>query len=215
MCLSLPESTDRRAAFDQDNRYGFAVFPGLRHRMGWVGCAMSYKLIIKRAMDLHRKQLLVCEDDVYFPPNFEERFEKILAYVEEHRDWDIFSGVIAELRAKLLDCCQQEDETYVYLDRMVSLVFSIYNESVYETLANWDSSNTDVQTNTIDRYLERKKLRILTTCPFLVGHKEDLNSTIWGAQNTIYTDWLTESSRKLAQMVDEYRNRAENAEENA
>ena len=41
ICLSLPESTERRKSFDQDNIYGFECFPGLRHQKGWVGCGLS------------------------------------------------------------------------------------------------------------------------------------------------------------------------------
>ena len=54
-------------------------------------------------------------------------------------------------------------------------------------------------------YKEDKNLRVVTTCPFLVGHKEDLNSTIWGHQNTMYTDLIANSSKKLENMLKEYK----------
>lgn len=206
MCLSLPESVDRGEAFAKDNKYGFTVFPGLRHRAGWIGCALSYKYITKRAADLNIDRLLVCEDDVYFPPEFEERFEKVLKFLDEKNDWDIFCGVMADLdNTKVLGVTEQDNENFAYLSKMMSMVFNVYNKSVFNVIAGWDSTNRDVQKNTIDRYLEHTKLGIVTTSPFLVGHKEDLNSTIWGKQNTIYKEFLEKSSKKIVEMVEDYK----------
>jgi hypothetical protein len=43
------------------------------------------------------------------------------------------------------------------------------------------------QTNTIDKYLERQGgLRVVVALPFLVGHGEEVHSTLWGIQNTRY-----------------------------
>ena len=51
--------------FDKDNLYGFTFFPGLKHKLGWVGCGMSYKFILKKAAEQGLERILVCEDDVY------------------------------------------------------------------------------------------------------------------------------------------------------
>ena len=88
---------------------------------------------------------------------------------------------------------------------MISMVFNIYDKSVFELIASWDNMNRNVNTNTVDRYLEDKQLRVLTTCPFLVGHKEDLCSTIWGQQNTIYTQLIENSSIKLREIVESFK----------
>ena len=96
-------------------------------------------------------------------------------------------------------------EEFVYLNRMISMVFNVYDKSIFEVISSWDNMNRDVNKNTIDRYLENKELRILTTSPFLVGHKEDLYSTLWGAKNTIYTDGINRSDQKLRKMLDEHK----------
>ncbi|MBC8674081.1 glycosyltransferase family 25 protein [Aeromonas hydrophila] len=44
--------------------------PGLRHRLGWVGCGLSYKFLINRAKDLNFQQITICEDDVSLPDDF-------------------------------------------------------------------------------------------------------------------------------------------------
>lgn len=206
ICLSLPESTTRAAAFAEDNVYGFEFFPGLKHRMGWIGCGMSYKFMLRKAMEQKMEKILICEDDVYFPPDFQKRFDHVLKYAEENNDWNVFSGIMADIgRVKPLKYAQDEGEEFIYLDKMISMVFNLYDKSMFEAISAWDNMNRDVQKNTIDRYLEDKKLRILATCPFLVGHKEDLHSTIWGQQNTIYTELIANSSVKLQKLVEDFK----------
>lgn len=205
VCLSLPEATERRASFDKDNHYGFEVFSGLKHYHGWIGCGMSYKFIFRKALEQGFDQILICEDDIYFPDDFEERFRKVLEYTSTHDDWNVFSGLMSDLGdVSVLDCTTENGENFVYLSRMISMVFNLYDKSIFETIANWDNKLVDIETNTIDRYLENMYLRILTTDPFLVGHKEDLFSTLWGAQNTTYNDLIAQSSAKLTALVKEY-----------
>ncbi len=206
VCLSLPESVSRKKAFEQDNKYGFEFFPGLKHRTGWIGCGMSYKFMLKKAAEQNLDNILICEDDVYFPPEFEEKFEKVLAYTKQNKDWNIFSGIMADVgRVKILKHELKDDVDFVYLDKIISMVFNLYDKSAFNMIADWDELNRNVHVNAIDRYLENKKLRVLTTCPFLVGHKEDLSSTIWGQQNTIYTNLIADSSKKLEEMTKAYK----------
>ena len=206
ICLSLPESITRKNAFIEDNKYGFKFFPGLKHRAGWIGCGMSYKFMLRKAKDQNMDQITICEDDVYFPPDFDERFAHVQEYIANHQDWSVFSGIMADLgRVKPLSYEENLGEEFIYLDKMISMVFNIYDKSVFELIASWDNMNRNVNTNTVDRYLEDKQLRVLTTCPFLVGHKEDLCSTIWGQQNTIYTQLIENSSIKLREIVESFK----------
>ncbi len=208
VCLSLPECTARREAFSEDNKYGFQFFPGLKHNLGWVGCAMSYKFICKKALEKGTKKLLVCEDDVYFPEDFDKRFASIRDYMVAHDDWDVFSGIMADVgRVKVLECAEHENEQLVYLDRMISMVFNLYNPKAMEYISEWNEIDHNTETNAIDRYLENKSLRVLTTAPFLVGHKEDLQSTIWGKQNTIYSELIEKSSDKVKKLVEDYKSK--------
>lgn len=212
ICLSLPESTERRAAFDADNLYGFDVFPGLKHRLGWIGCGMSYKFMLRKAKEQQMDNILICEDDVYFPPDFQERFDHILEYARQNDDWNVFSGIMADIgRVKPLKYVKEQGEEFLYLDKMISMVFNLYDKSIFDSISSWDYMDRDVNKNTIDRYLEDKQLRILTTCPFLVGHKEDLRSTIWGQQNSIYTELISNSSIKLRKLVDDFKKQLETA----
>ncbi len=207
ICLSLPESTERRRSFDEDNLYGFECIPGLRHEKGWVGCGLSYKLIFTKAMEMGFKEVMICEDDVIFPKEFEKRLSSIQQHLREQKRWSVFSGVMADVgKVKVQGCQEHEDGIFVEIDHMISTVFNIYNEEMFEHFMAWDESNRDVEKNTIDRYLESKDLSIFVQLPFLVGHKEELDSTIWGFSNVQYADMIASSEKKLLEMVKVYLN---------
>ncbi len=205
ICLSLPETGERRQAFDRDNRYGFEVIPGLRHKRSWTGCGLSYKYIMKRAKDQGLEQILVCEDDVQFPDNFETRWENCLKYLSEHQDFDIFQGFMADVgKVTLRRVDRMYGETFIRLDHMISMVFNYYRSSVYDDLIHWDETDPDMEHNTIDRALEAMELNIVTTVPFLVGHKEDLDSAIWDCSNSNYRDLIEKSKMALMDLISKY-----------
>lgn len=206
ICLSLPEDVERRNAFLKDNQYGFELFAGLRHTRGWTGCGLSYKFIMKKAKEQGLSDILICEDDVLFPEDFEARFSNLIQYLDTHNDWDVFQGVIADVgNVEIQNVEECNEETIVYLNHMVSTVFNYYQSHMFDRVISWDETDANQLTNTIDRALESKDLKVVTTVPFLVGHKEDLKSTIWGFENTEYTDWILRSSEKLQKLVNDFK----------
>ncbi len=206
ICLSLPEDVERRNAFLKDNQYGFELFAGLRHTRGWTGCGLSYKFIMKKAKEQGFSDILICEDDVLFPENFDIRFSNLMQYLDTHNDWDVFQGVIADVgNVEIQNVEECNEETIVYLNHMVSMVFNYYKSHMFDRVISWDEKDANQLTNTIDRALESKDLKVVTTVPFLVGHKEDLKSTIWGFENTEYTDWIHRSSEKLQKLVNDFK----------
>ena len=212
LCLNLPEYTDRAASFDKDNVYGFVRFPGLRHSKGWVGCALSYKYMLRLALERDLPAITICEDDVDFPKDFESVWVPMYGYLmESSGEWDVFSGLMADLHvdAKVLKVTQHDGREFVTTDKLISTVFNVYQPSCYGVVASWDETNRDVNVNTIDRYLEKSQaIKVMTTSPFLVGHKEELYSTLWGGQNTIYTDLIAKSSVLLREKIDAYQRRS-------
>lgn len=206
-CLSLPESVDRRNEFIKDNRFDVWIFDGLRHHIGWIGCGLSYKFMLKLAEHLNFAQVSICEDDVLFFEDFEKRYYSIKQdLILNDSDWDIFSGLIADLsRYSTLGKSNipSSSETYYTIDKVVSMVFNIYNYSIYEKIYSWNPNNKDTS-NTIDRYLERHtSIKGIITDRFLVGHKEQLISTLWGFQNTEYSDMINKSQYLLTQKINE------------
>lgn len=199
--LSLPETINRRRVFDTETRTSDCrVFDGIRRRPGWIGCGMSYKYLCSSALKAGTKQFTIMEDDVLLSPDHNNKMEIINQYLEEHRgQWDVFSGVIAHLHddTQVLNVKQHRGLDFITINKMTSTVFNIYSERAIEVISLWDPSNEDAETNTIDRYLENSGLRIVVTDPYIVGHREELHSTLWGFQNTQYIDMIAESERKL------------------
>lgn len=209
VCLGLPETVERRADFDKDNQYGIEYFPGLRHRLGWIGCGLSYKFLLQRAQDLALPRITICEDDVEFYANFAERYSRVLAYLDSQEDWDVFAGLIAQLHEELtiLGCEQVDGERYLTINKMVSMVMNVYSSRFYSKLQAWDSTNHDAETNTIDRFIEQhEQVQAVTTPHFLVGHKEELDSTLWGFNNQTYSQMIADSEVKLKQKLADYNN---------
>jgi len=92
--------------------------------------------------------------------------------------------------------------TFVRLDHMTSTVFNIYNKHALDLLAHWDPENTDVDRNAIDRYLESSdNLVIVVALPFLVGHREDVASTLWGFENDRYSKMIAEAERTISDLA--------------
>ncbi|NIE66106.1 DUF4915 domain-containing protein [Burkholderia sp. Ax-1719] len=215
LCLTLPEDTVRGDDFQASGSNGFMMFPGLRHMQGWIGCALSYKYMISLARQKGMRSITICEDDVDFPEDFSNQWENIKNHLDSNFEkWDIFSGLLANLseEASVLEESIQSNQQYVVVDKLISTVFNCYNKRIFDLIANWDPDNRDVHTNTIDRYLERKRsMRVMTTHPFLVGHKEDHTSTIWGFKNTQYLDLIAASSELLGKKLGEFQDRSKSS----
>ena len=209
VCLGLPESVKRRKSFLRDNKYKIEIFDGMRHQESWIGCASSYKYLMQTAMERGLEYIIICEDDVEFDDAFESRLDNILKYLQSTENkWHVFAGLIADLHPEtnILKIEEFEGEEFIYIDKMTSMVFNIYHKSIFPIIAKWDESDTDVHTNTIDRYIEsHTDVVTVTTLPYLVGHKEEEDSTIWGFNNTTYSELIQKSRDMLSLKVKLYK----------
>lgn len=208
VALSLPETFSRRVLLEAALPRDTIIFDGIRRNPGWVGCGLSYYSLANNAIANKMKSLTVMEDDVVLPQDFEYKIKIIQGFLSSREgQWDIFSGVIAALHpdAKVLDVTVYEGLTFATINRMTSMVFNIYGEKALELLASWDPENLDAATNTIDRYLESKsELRVVVTMPFFVGHREEVNSTLWGFNNRQYVEMISQSQKSLRKKVDQF-----------
>ncbi|MBB4096121.1 methyltransferase type 11 [Brucella pecoris] len=206
--LSLPETIERRRIIAQTLPDGCELFDGIRHSVGWIGCGGSFNALSRYARVNELPRLIVIEDDVELPENFNGLLSEVIAYLDEREsDWDIFSGLMADVHpeAKVLSVDHVGGRTYVTINKMTSTVFNIYNESALKLLSRWDPLDTDAVTNTVDRYLEgHKDLRVIVAVPFVAGHKEDATSTLWGFENQRYSPMIAEAQRKIEALVEDW-----------
>ncbi len=208
MALSLPETFQRRAAFEAVRPADVQLFDGLRATPGWQGAALSYKYLATRAVQQALPRLEVMEDDVLFAENYAARRTRILAWLDAHEgQWDIFQGTMALLHpdTRVLHAERTPDgDTFLIIDRPMSMVCNIYAPAALARIAAWDESNKDADTNTIDRWLQAAGLRAVLTLPFLVQHREDQNSSLWGISNEGYSQMIAQTEAELAHMADEW-----------
>lgn len=199
--LSMPETIARRKLFLDVKPKDCIVFDGVRRKPGWVGCGLSYAALARHAKANNMATMTVMEDDVILPPDFNSKFESINRFLDSKQgDWDVFSGVIAALNpdAEVISVEDFEGQKFITINRMTSTVFNVYAETAINMLADWDSEDLNSEINTIDRYLENKKaIKIITTLPFFVGHREEVHSTLWGFQNTTYIEMIANSQTLL------------------
>lgn len=189
-CLGLPESIERQAEFNNEKRKISNIwsFPGIRHNTPWIGCGLSYKYMLRYAKDQQWENIAICEDDVFFPEDFKQKLEYIQSFLKKQNEhWDIFSGHVTDLdfesNIQLLE--NNQEIYYLSLNKTTGMVFNIYNNRFYDYLIKWNETNNDLKSNAIDRYIEKKpELRVITTLPYLVEHKENVNTTLWDRKSS-------------------------------
>lgn len=211
LCLSLSETPKRRKAFFECPSHGFRFFDGLRHRIGWIGCGMSYKYMLSKMLASPSEMVIICEDDVIFPPDYDKNLNKVLYHLQTNEiEWHIFSGIIAHLHddTRIIDVKKIDGIEYIYIDKMTSMVMNIYSRKGMALISQWDEKNIDSDTNTIDRYVESSEnLVVVTTIPFLVGYAQEQQSTLWGFENSQYTSLIENSEKLLAKKVAEFKSK--------
>ncbi|ROZ79132.1 methyltransferase type 11 [Ramlibacter sp. WS9] len=212
ICLSLPETMARRNSFLAQGQSAYELFDGMRGAQGWIGCGLSYKYLLQRAKRAGLPRLLICEDDVVLTSAAEDSLAVVYDYLDSiDGQWDVFAGLIAHLHPDVTvsRVAEHGGLTFAHLDKMTSMVFNIYNRSIYDLLIAWDESDENPRSNTVDRYLEsRDNLRVVTAVPFIVGHSEDDTSTLWGFGNRQYVELISRSQLLLQSKVDAVRAQA-------
>lgn len=206
IALSMPETFERRSMLMSKVSDDTTIFPGLRATPGWVGAACSFKYLAKKLLESGVEHALIFEDDAEFISGMSS--QEILAFALRVKqnvcDWDVFSAFISDLHcdAKIRAVFTAESHECIMLNRMVGMVCNVYSRKALEIIAQWDETNRNIETNTIDRYLEAfDDLRVVTTLPFLVGQSEGVSSSMWGVKNFQMRDMITSSSNLLFEKV--------------
>ena len=209
LALSMPETVNRRMTYLSVQPESAVLFNGLRFQPGWIGCALSYKYLANKALKSKFKQLEVMEDDVIFSNQYAERREVVDKWLKLNSGkWDVFAGVIADIHkdTKVLKVEVFQGVQFVTINRMTSTVHNIYSEKLLKVLAEWNPKYEDATKNTIDRYIQSKvDIKVVITLPFLVGHRDDVNSSLWGFNNSQYNDWIARAELALFDLVADFK----------
>ncbi|MFV0408804.1 MAG: glycosyltransferase [Paracoccus sp. (in: a-proteobacteria)] len=203
ICLSLPETPIRSKAFLQQDRRGFRIWPGLKADPGWRGAALSYRHLMRALKAANIPEALIVEDDVILPADFDRRLDLIRTYMDKC-DADLFSGLIVDLNpdVQVLGVERRGGLCLVQLDRAVMMICNLYRQRMIDYLADWDDTDDNAFSNTIDRYMERAThLRVVTTLPFTADYGASLQSTLREADNHVFDALRARSETLLARKV--------------
>ena len=215
--ISMPETVDRNDLFRKQARLfpktNFKPFVGIRHSYipPWITCGLTFKIIATTALHVGLNALTIAEDDVLFPSDFESKVEIITEYLNSLQgEWHIFSGVMAEVLEDTLVLNQSvyKGIQFIAINRMVSTVYNMYNHGALRMMSKWNVSDVEPTENQIDQYLKRQlNLTVIVTLPFLVGHRTNANSTLWGFGNKAYDDMISGAAKVLEKKLIEYKQR--------
>ncbi len=217
--LSLPENGARREYAMTQNQQDVHIFEGLRHRISWIGCGMSYKYMAQKALDAGFETLQIQEDDAKFPDNYDESYPVIKEYLAIHKNkWNLFSGMIVVLRdienIKILDVANYKGLTFVRLNYFTSMVYGIYNGSFLKNMAQYpiqspsQLSDDDIGgggTHTIDVYLNKLGVECITTLPFMMNQWSDGDSTLWGMGNQEVDQLYKKCQIQMYELVENFK----------
>ncbi len=198
--LAFPEHIARFRFAEANRLAGAAVFPCLRNIEGWKGCAQSYKFLARRALAAGTTRLTVYEDDAAFAPGTADRLAAIGRYLDGLGGaWDVFSGLLSDLRPDFTvrQVEARDGERFIHVDTVIGGVFAIYNASGLALLAGFEFEGEDTALHTIDRYLERRGVRCITTAAPVARHAAALDSTLWPATNGRVEAVIEASLRRL------------------
>lgn len=206
LCLSLPETPERRHSFLRRRLPEFRLFNGVRGNPGWIGAAIGFRLMARACLSARVDSAVICEDDLYADPRFEDRLEVVTDYLAQ-TEWDVFSGLSTHVGDgyRVTRVERFRGETFVHLNRTTGMVFNIFAPRALDWLAAWSVGSHARARITIDRHLEKMPaMRVVTTLPFLVDHADGLASSAWGFSNRRYRGLISASQRRLARMVAEF-----------
>lgn len=206
--LSLPETFKRRDAFKArwPSQIPHLIFDGLRHKRGWIGCALSYRTLAKWAIQQGLSRLIIVEDDVLLPADFADKFPQLLDSLDQTGShWDVYCGLIAVIDEPVHCLRRQHVESLghdlLLIDRFKSMVFNVFNRTALEYMANWRLDRGDEHTNTIDMYLDQMPgVRTVVSHPFFVGHATELQSTLWGISNATYDPLIAKTEQTIGSL---------------
>ena len=164
---------------------------------------MSYKVIAGAALNAGLTQLEVIEDDADLSKAGADDMKIVYEYLHALGDWDIFSGVIADAHPNSIITSAEcfKGIQFITINKMTSMVHNIYNLKALQLLRDWDAQNDDPVSNTIDRYLEEKKLKVVVALPYVTGHRSDLKSTLWHIDNYEYSPMILSSQQLLFDLL--------------
>ena len=192
ICLYLKEYPARYTNFKKYNdQYinKISFFNGIKSDIPGEGCKNSYILLLDKLKNYSIST--ICEEDVYFPYNFDEIYNSIKTYLLSLNSFDLFCGIVAvfEKHTKVIKVDKVNNITFVHVTQFTSTVFNIFSKKGCNLLLN-NSNNSQH----IDRMIENlDNNEIITTYPYYFTCLQSVSSNFDTDLTNQYNIWFNES----------------------
>ena len=181
--LTLPTSQIRLDEFKKNNidlLDNFNIIEGIKYNPGFIGCGLSYKMIINNASRLKLEYIKICEDDCKIN-NF-NIIDKAINYLQKNNIiWELLSCFIVDINSDLEIYEQIElDSNYKLLkiNQWTSTVCNVYSKLSFNYFDNYlkkKINKNEILSNTIDRNLLFKDIWVIYPYPIeLINSKSEI-----------------------------------------
>lgn len=172
--INLPDRIDRRKNlqdhFSQFPMINLIFIEAIRDVQGFIGCFKSHQKCIQIAKDQELPYIIVIEDDCITVNHlFQEKLIKILSFLNEFSDWDIFLGGGTTQYKNIIKSVQKFSDFSIYsILHSYDSHFVIYRNTMYDIFLQADPTKipidhywpNEIQNQVID-------CRMLLSIPFI------------------------------------------------
>lgn len=179
-------------------------FPAIKHKRGWIGCALSHISILEIAKERNLEYAIVIEDDNIFVEKQLKNIEKIFDWLFQYKEkWEIFMGNqtyitpidVFSVNHGIIHSIGKTSNFMIYQKTIFSYI--IEHKSLYVDEIN---SIQRRKVNSIDRIIRNKLL--VTRCPFITCQRKNY-SDIQNIEIS-YIEEIKKSESSLKKFVIEY-----------
>jgi hypothetical protein len=173
-CLNLiEESININNFMNQQFKPDVEIFLAIKYDPLWIGNALSYINLIYNAKRGNLFKITICEDSYIFKNDFNEKYIIINEALNILKNkWDIFNGYIDTISTDIIcyNIYKYKEMIFLEINNLTNNVFNIYNNTCYDAIINWNFNDI----NTIDKYIQSQKLKILIAYSFDFSNNESL-----------------------------------------
>jgi GR25 family glycosyltransferase involved in LPS biosynthesis len=187
--INISERTERwnqvKEVFSKVTTLQIGKFDAVKDNPGWRGLISSHRNAIFEAKMNKEKMMILLEDDIILSEDFDSRFPKILRWLEDNENWDIFYGghTFAEFENII------SKELAIVKGKFLTAHFIIINSKVYDRILASDINNP------IDLFYRQNGFNTITTTPMLAWQRPSYSDI--EKRDVEYYNYFAESEEKI------------------
>lgn len=203
--LTISTSLSRIDNFKKANKNfinNFNIINGIKCVPGFIGCGLSYKMIVSNASRLNLNYVKICEDDCKI--NNHGIIQKSIDYLRNNNlEWELLSCFIVDVDDdfKIYERIELDNNyKLLKINKWTSMVCNVYSKDSYGFFKNYHVNENELNeknifSNTIDRKLDFENVWVIYPFPVELLNSK---SEIWDNNNNyLEYDKLLKKSCKI------------------